>query len=271
MYKTISLTGSWCALNCTFCQRKYLENMIHVTPSTAGRILHELYEIGVRGLLLSGGFRPDATLPIEPYVEVLREAKKKYGFVINAHLGLVTNKSLLGELRDIIDVVDYEFTLSKFIIKDVRRLHISPTKYVESLELIVDAGLHIVPHVFAWHPKIDVESAMKELEVIKNLDIPEITLLIYIDNTYKAISDTILAKSMQIIELIRAKYDGKVYMGCMRPNWLKPFLDYLLVEKAIVDRIANPHHKVRSTSSKYSIYDACCSIPERFVELFKIR
>jgi uncharacterized radical SAM superfamily protein len=259
-YKTISLTGNWCALNCRFCGRKYLENMIHVNPENFTHVAEELYKWGVRGLLLSGGFRQDGTLPIEPYLEKIRVVKEKLGLFISAHLGLITNKDLLIDLKEVIDVVDYEFTLSPFIVNEVRGLKFTPSRYVEALSRILDAGLHVVPHVFAWHPGLSRELLRKELETLGDHGVGEVTLLVYIDPAMRDYSVKLAEIVLNNIEYIRGIYHGKLYLGCMRPGYIKPLIDPLITEKKLVERIANPHYKVLREHPG-EVYDACCSIP----------
>lgn len=259
-YKPVSLTGSWCALSCKFCNRKYIENMVHTTPSSFTDIIAQLYSEGVRGVLLSGGFRRDASLPIEPYIEPLRMVRKTFNLVISAHLGLTRNKELLGELKDLIDVVDFEFTLNPYIVNETRMLHTSPSTYVEVLKHMLDAGLRVVPHVFAWHPGFNPEVFRAELKALSDLGIGEATFLVYIDPAAWEEAARISRSVVENVELARSVFPGKIYMGCMRPWYVKPLADQALVEKELVDRIANPYHKVMNANPGEA-YDACCSIP----------
>lgn len=258
-YKVISLTGFWCALNCKFCNKRYLVNMVHTTPSNFIDTVRELYVNGVRGVLLSGGFRSNGTLPIEPYIDKLRVVKRELGIITSAHLGLITNKELLHSLRGLIDTVDFEFTLSSFIVNYVRGFTFSPKKYVNVLSKIVDSGLHIVPHIYAWHPEIRRDVLREELKIISDFGIKEIVLLVYID-PFKTHEHTKLASIVvDNIKYVRNTYPGRLYMGCMRPGYIKPLIDPVLVEKELVDRIVNPYYKVLKEQPG-DIYDACCSI-----------
>ena len=259
-YKPISLTGSWCALNCKFCNRRFLENMIHVNPRDFVKIVGELYEVGVRGILVSGGFRRDGTLPIEPYIEPLRRVKRAYKLVVSAHLGLVTNRAVLEELKGLIDVVDYEFSLSPFIVNEVRGLNSPLSMYLKALEALMETGLHVVPHVFAWHPRFDLELFKRELKVLEDRGVKEITLLVYIDHSMWRESIKIAEAVIKSVETAREYFSGRLYMGCMRPGFIKPIVDPVLVEKELVERVANPHHRVVE-KYPHDTYDACCSIP----------
>ncbi|MGC8983053.1 MAG: radical SAM protein [Desulfurococcaceae archaeon] len=264
-YVPISITGSWCALNCKFCKGKYLKHMIHVTPETARHVLRELYSAGARGVLVSGGFRPDGSLPVEPYVEVLREVKKELGLVMSAHLGLVKSRELLSELKGVIDVVDYEFTLSSFIASEVRGL--KPSDYTKSLELLVESGLRVVPHIFAWHPEQTASALKSELRVVEDYGLNEATLLIYIDPLGITNPDALSKKVIELIEAARSYYSGRLYLGCMRPPAIKRFVDPVVVEKGLVERVANPYYKLLKPGEA-AVYDACCSLPDELLSEF---
>ncbi len=270
-YEPISLTGTWCALNCRFCNRRFIENMIHATPQSFVDLITELYINGVRGVLLSGGFRSDGTLPIEPYIEPLRHVRGKFNMILSAHLGLITSREILEELKDLIDIVDYEFTLSTYILSNVRMLRCPSSTYLDALKQMLESGLHVVPHVFAWHPELDVELFKQELRTLADLGIEEITLLVYIEPTIREKAERIAKAVIRNVELARSSFPGRLYMGCMRPGYVKPLVDPLLIERELVERIANPFYKVVAEHPS-DTYDACCSIPlnEKTKELFYI-
>jgi uncharacterized radical SAM superfamily protein len=258
-YKSISLTGSWCALNCKFCGGKYLVNMIQVTPSSFEQTIRELYSTGVRGVLLSGGFRRNGTLPIEPYLKPLQEVKSKYKLIISAHLGLVTNQDLLSALRGLIDVVDYEFTLSPYIANQVRGYNFSVEKYLKALAKMIESRLYIVPHVYAWHPEVSRETLRSELSVLSDLGFNAVTLLVYLDPYNQYEPNKLAERALSNVEYARSVFPGELYMGCMRPGHVKPLLDPVIVERGLVDRVANPYYRVLKEYPS-ELFDACCSV-----------
>ncbi len=258
-YKPVSLTGSWCALNCKFCGGKYLVNMIHVIPGNFEKTVKELYDSGVRGLLLSGGFTRDGVLPIEPYMSEICAVREKLELIISAHLGLITNKDLLSKLQGLVDVVDYEFTLSSFIANYVRGFSFNVERYLEALARITEY-LHVVPHIYVWYPEVTMEVLREELRSIDDLGLNEVTLLVYISPDVNYEPSKLAEKILKNVEYARTVFPGRLYMGCMRPGHIKPLVDLVLVEQGLVDRIANPYYKVL-VEYPSEIYDACCSIP----------
>ena len=258
-YKPLSLTGSWCELNCKFCGSRYIVNMIHVTPSSFEETIRELYASGVRGVLLSGGFRRDGTLPIEPYVNSLRSVKREYRLVVSAHLGLVTSRDKLRELRGLVDTVDYEFTLSPYIANYVRSYAFSAEKYAEALAKIAESGLRVVPHIYAWHPGAEREVLKREMRTVSDLGINAVTLLVYIDPHASYEPRRLAEKVLSSVEYARSVCHGELYMGCMRPGSIKPLVDPVLVEMGLVERVANPYYRVLREHPG-ELYDACCSV-----------
>lgn len=271
-FVVVSLTGYSCWLNCKFCRGKYLRNMLPFSQDTAFDRFRILFEKGVRGILLSGGFTTEGFLPIRGYLEQLKNAKKEYGFVYNAHLGLLQDKDLLSSLSEVIDVVDFEFTTSSFIINYIRNLKFSYNVYIKSLELMLDAGLHVVPHVYLWHPRSNAEVLRREFSILQDHGIEEVTLLVYIPMNKNITKSIRTEKLLEMLRMIKGKYDAKLYLGCMRPKEIKPDFDKYVVSEGLVERIANPSFDiVREREAYYGveIYDACCSIPEGLLNTFK--
>ncbi|AFL66089.1 radical SAM protein [Desulfurococcus amylolyticus] len=266
-FTTISITGPACMLNCRFCRGRYLKNMVDLSKGDPGKTLRELFESGVRGILISGGFTREGRLPIEGYVDYLMDGKRKYGFIYNAHLGLQKDIELLNSLKRLIDVVDFEFTLSNYIIKYIRGLNLSGDSYIETLNKMIEAGLHVVPHLYLWHPGFTRDIFTREIKVIEEHGLREITLLVYIpESRNMALPST--STLINNLRYARKVFGGKIYLGCMRPYQVKNNLDRVAVEEELVERIANPVHELISDNSE--LYDACCSLPEHLLSGFKL-
>ncbi|WP_211359318.1 hypothetical protein [Acidianus ambivalens] len=63
---------------------------------------------------------------------------------------------------------------------------------------------------------------------------------------------------------------GKISLGCMRPYKIKDELDREVIKRNLVERIANPSPKVLKEFN-LQLYDACCSLPEEYLNNFKIK
>ena len=269
LFTVVSLTGGYCELNCSHCQAKYIRSMLPAPGPRLPRILEALARRGVRGVLLSGGWTRQGTLPVEPYIEPLIEAKKKLGLVFNIHLGLETRRDILEAVREFADIIDYEFTLSKWMVKTVRRLPFGPERYLEALKAMIDVGLNVVPHVFLWHPMQTAEGLREELRAITDLGIDVVNLLVYIPPEGDIDRNT-AEKLTMLADYAHSIFPGKLYLGCMRPRSARRILDQHVIGRGIVERIANPSlTATRLYRDRLEFYDACCSIPENLLPVFR--
>ncbi|MCY0867662.1 MAG: radical SAM protein [Desulfurococcus sp.] len=267
-FTSVSITGSACWLNCRFCRGRYLRHMTPLPRERVLEVLGELYEQGVRGVLVSGGFTRSGVLPVEEFIESLREAKRRYGFVFNIHPGLQRSREVLGRLREVVDVVDYEFTLSDYIAKYIRGLPFNTSVYSEVLELMVEEGLHVVPHLYLWHPGFTIEVFKKELKTVEDYGLEEATLLVYIPES-KLVGEPPASILVENLREARRVFNGRLYLGCMRPHGVKRELDTVAVREGLVERVANPHPSLLNEDSE--LYDACCSIPGHLLENFRVK
>jgi uncharacterized radical SAM superfamily protein len=269
LFTVVSLTGGYCELNCSHCQAKYIRSMLPAPGPRLPRLLEALWRRGVRGVLLSGGWTRDAVLPVEPYLDTLADAKKRLGLVFNIHLGLETRHHILERVREFADIVDYEFTLNRWMVQEVRGLRFGPERYLEALDAMLEAGLNVVPHVFLWHPRQSLEGLRRELREVEDRGIEEVNLLVYIPP--EGDIDRRTAEKLPVLaEEARSLYGGRIYLGCMRPRSARKILDPHVIENVIVERIANPSLAAeRKFRDRLEFYDACCSIPEQLLPLFR--
>lgn len=270
-FAVVSITGSYCQLRCSHCNARYLSSMIPSSPRSLRKTIEKLHKQGVRGVLLSGGFNKHGYLPISENIDDLEYAKK-LGFIVNAHLGFIDNRDLLYSLKELIDVVDFEFTLSKDYIINTRGEKFTPRRYKETIKAMIDVGLYVVPHIFLWHPWSSLDLLQEELNFIKDLGVDTVNTLIYIPHVPERLDKKLLLPLITSrAEWLYYNFEGDIYMGCMRPYILKKDLDNFVIKKRLVKRIANPHPLVvRQFYNTIEIFDACCSIPEIYLERFKI-
>ncbi len=269
LFTVVSLTGGYCELNCSHCRAKYIRSMLPAPGPRLPRILDALARRGVRGILLSGGWTREGILPVEPYLDALVEAKRRHGFVFNIHLGLETRREVLKRVAEFADIIDYEFTLSKWMVNAVRGLPFSPTRYLEALDAMLDTGLDVVPHVFLWHPGSSRELLRREIAEIVDRGVKKLNLLVYMPPEGDV--DARIAEELKgLASYVRELYPWEIYLGCMRPRAARQVLDSYVIEEGIVARIANPSlNATRLHSGKLEFYDACCSVPSKYLDLFR--
>ena len=267
-FAVVSLTGGYCELNCSHCRARYIRSMLPAPGPRLPRLLEALHRRGARGVLLSGGWTREGVLPVEPYLDALREAKRRLGLVFNIHLGLETRREILEALSGIVDLVDYEFTLSDWMVRGVRRLPFGPRRYIEALEAMLEAGLNVVPHVFLWHPGSSPELLKRELRLLDDHGLEAVNLLVYIPPS-GGLPRAVEERLPQLLRTARSLWPRRLYLGCMRPREARRTLDPVAVGEGLVERIANPSlAAVRLYGDKMEFYDACCSVPDELLGLF---
>lgn len=267
-YQAVSLTGTWCALRCSYCDGRYLRGMIHVTPGDIEEKIQGLWLNGVRGVLISGGFNKEGRLPVEPYLDKLVEIKKRTGLFMSIHLGLLRDRDLLQRVAEFADLVDYELLWNQNIIGSVKNLDTTRETFKKTMELAIDSGLEIVPHIYAWHPWITIDELREEINYLNEIGVDRTIMLIYIPPGGSIVNQE-QERVIEYIRFIRARLNGKLYMGCMRPWSVKKAIDRVLIEENLVDRIVNPYLGA-SQQSSVELYDACCSVPDSRLEEFRV-
>ncbi len=275
-FVSISITGLKCELMCRYCKGKYLKEMI---PATTPRALYETiryyYRRGFRGFLISGGFTVRGFLNVEPFLPVIKDVKREFrDIVISIHPGLI-DKSLIIKLKEAkIDIVDFEFSLSKLYIRYVKNMKkASPMDYCKTYELLEKYGPpYIAPHIVInpFTEEYEYEVAFHELEYLHDHNPHIMVLLIYIPtpNTPSS-NDAVpgISYVSRIFEHARRLFK-EVSLGCMRPR----LGNYrVLVDKIALDydfdRIVNPHKSLMSRVR--SVIGTCCSVPKELLHLFQ--
>ena len=274
LFAEVSLTGSRCELMCSHCRGVYLRHMLHPDPKPGGvmRLLERLYRLGVRGVLLSGGLRRDGSLMVGgEVIDELWEAKRRLGLVFNMHTGFERRREILERLVGLVDVVDYEVSLSEWMVRRVRRLEMEPRETLRIMEMMLELGLDVVPHVYLWHPASTPQLLREELRAVDDLGARMVTLLVYIPPPWDKVELPPAEKLVSLLKLAREVWPRELSLGCMRPYQVKRFLDAVAVEEGLVDRIANPYQPLaRKALAGARWYDACCSLPDHLLHIFAV-
>lgn len=148
MFVPVSVTGSWCALNCEHCRGKLLRFMRSArTPEELMALGRGLYEKGCKGLLVSGGSLANGQVPLKPFCQAMKRLREECRLTVAVHTGLVDEEladglAAAGVDRAMMDVMGHEDT-----IRDVYHLEASLEDFENSLQLMTQRGLNVTPHV----------------------------------------------------------------------------------------------------------------------------
>ncbi len=274
-FPSLSITGSSCWLNCDFCRGRYLRGMEYAMGQRKFvKVVRNLIERGAKGILISGGFRRDGTLPIEPYLPLIKRIKEDYDIIISVHPGLV-NRDIAEKLYEAgVDIVDYEFIVDPVVIRDIMHLNKSPEDFIKSYEILIDYGpMYIAPHIpigFRYGTIAEEYNAIDIL--IKNYDPYIMIFLVFMPTKGTPMEDLKPPSVNDVVSVIRyarSRYSGLISLGCMRPWSIKFKLDPIIIEFSLVDRVVNPLRQI-IRQYKLDIIEACCSIPKDFEYIFRM-
>ncbi len=271
LFRSISITGSKCWLNCLYCRGYYLGLMEHAPTPWRFRILVRtlVKRYGVRGILVSGGFTREGYLPVKPFLNAIREVKRDYKLIVSVHPGLVSRELALELDRAGVDIIDYEFSLDTEFIRVLKGLDRKPSDYIESLEALEKHGsYHIVPHIPLGFT-CNIDSVYKAIDYLSTHCFETTVFIIYtpVKSKKDSIGVKCLSKIPSILEYARKKLKTNIALGCMRPPVFRRLYDRIAIEKKLVDRIVNPYREI-IMKYKLETVNACCSIPTKYIELF---
>lgn len=272
---TISITGFSCPLNCGFCMGHYLRGMIPVvSPKNLFDAIRYYYRKGVRGFLISGGFDPKGTLPINAFLPWIKEAKRLFDIVVSIHPGLVDRYAAVRLREAGVDIIDYELVLSNRVIREIMNLHgRSSVDYIKSMENLYKYGPpFIAPHIMIGANYGFIEWEYRALEIILDYK-PYITVFLSLIPTKNTPMENVKPvqsrRFIEFIEYARNKLSAKTILslGCMRPQQYRKTVDHILIEKRIVNRIVNPKKQYTVMYGLKTI-NACCSVPKQYIDYF---
>ncbi|MEM3503836.1 MAG: radical SAM protein [Nitrososphaeria archaeon] len=271
VYPAISITGNYCMLNCKYCEKHYLEGMIHATtPTQLYHVAKNLYRHGARGLLLSGGFTSEGFIPIKPFLNVIKDIKKDFGLIISVHSGLV-DKGLASKIRESgVDIVDYQLIIDPIVIKDIQGLNKNPEDYIKSLEYLKKYGPpNIVPHIPLGLKHGLLSKEKEAIEILKDHSGELAVFLIFTPTKNTSMEAFKPPEETTLLDLFNYAQNLKreIALGCMRPFSFKQNFDEVLIKDNLISRIAVP---LKNVIKKYNmkVVNACCSIPKEYFAMF---
>jgi len=117
------------------------------SPEALREVFQELREQKVAGCLVSGGCGLDGAVPLEPFLDVMAEAKRQFGIRMVVHTGMLSEDvgrklGRIGIDAALIDVVGSEETM-----REIYGLEHTVKDYDRSLGVLERERVPIVPHV----------------------------------------------------------------------------------------------------------------------------
>lgn len=145
----ISITGTQCRLKCEHCGGKLLEGMIPAqSPQELLEVVRAYRARGATGLLISGGADAAGKVPLDPFLDAIRQVKD-LGLTVIVHTGLVDAGTARGLKEAGVDEVLLDVIGDEETARRVYHLKADLQDYLETVRMLVETGLRTVPHIVA--------------------------------------------------------------------------------------------------------------------------
>lgn len=273
-FPAISITGSECELNCEHCNKKYLDGMkdLRNNEDLKDFLYKHSKNKGV-GVLISGGCNPDGSVPLLDFIDTIKEIKNNTELIINAHTGLLSEKTAKALADAGVDVISFDITMDRDAIREIYHLKKDIEDYKVALELLKRYNLNVVPHICVglYYGKLHEELAA--LQYIResglNPSLIVIIALIPPKDSSKKFKEPTALEIAKVIAVVRFLFPRtEISLGCMRPKARIKIDVEKYALKAGITRIELPSKKTLKWLKKenpeiqLTYFSACCAIPE---------
>ena len=268
-FVSVSITGKACSLGCDHCNGHILNRMVPATtPAQLASVADKLAARGCRGFLLSGGADENGSVPLGDFAEAVRDIKRKHGFCIVAHTGLVddflaSRLAVAGIDAAMIDVIG-----SRSTIRRVCHLDASPDSYIASIRRLRARNIPVAPHVVLGLDYGRLRGEIHALRALSTCDIQALVLVVIIPvaGTRMAhVSPPELPQLAEIFVLARRLFPKtRISLGCARPAGKYKSDVEVLAIRAGFNGIAFPGREAVGLAAELGLRamfsDVCCAL-----------
>jgi lipoyl synthase len=227
----ISLTGTYCALDCAHCGGHYLSGMTSIDDATAG---------GATSCLISGGCDTKGAVPVASHIGKLSSLHR--GRLFNWHVGMVSGDSM-DRIAALVDVVSFDIVGDDATIREVYGIDYTANDYFRAYRSLRRRFI-VVPHLTLG---LRAGQFSGEHAALTNLSAspPEaLVLLVFVPTAGTRFAQCAPPDRGRVADyLLQARLtlpQTQLYLGCMRPGGrYRTELDPLAVRSG-VNKIVNP-------------------------------
>ena len=267
-FPTISVTGTACALNCKHCGSKVLETMHPAnTPERLFSVATKLKQQGASGCLISGGCRPDGSVPLHQFIPTINKIKSGLGLTVFVHTGIIDPATATALKNAGVDAALIDVIGSDEAIKKICNLKVTTKDYMASLNALQQAGLNFVPHVIVGFNDGKLESEFQALTMISSVKPSAVVVIAFmpIHGTAMAkVKPSMPADIAKVTAVARLMFPRTpLVLGCMRPKGKHRAETDILALKAGADAVAFPseeavkHARTQGYTTTFS--PQCCA------------
>lgn len=275
-FPAISITGSECALNCEHCNKRYLHGMKDLSNTEdLKNFLYMHYENNGVGVLISGGCDPDGAVPLESFIDIIKEIKQNTKLMINVHTGLLSAKTAKALADAKADIISFDITMDERAIREIYHLNKDRSDYKNALEVMREQHLNVVPHICVGLYYGRIHEELVALRYLKESGLnPSLIVIIALippkgkNVMFKEPTPIEIAKIIAIIRFLFPHTE--ISLGCMRPKaGIKIGIEKYAL-KAGITRIELPSKKTlkwlkkNNSEIQFQFFSACCAIPKEY-------
>jgi uncharacterized radical SAM superfamily protein len=267
-FPTVSVTGRSCALNCKHCGGKVLETMVPARrPKTLFELAEKLKQNGAFGLLVSGGFSLDGSVPLKQFFPIIERIKRELNLTVFVHTGITDLETAVGLKNAGVDAVLMDIIGSDGTIRKIYNLNITVKDFANSLKALQKAGLNFVPHVVVGLHGGKLKGEFNALKIIASVKPSAVVVIAFMPihgTTMAKVKPPQPADIAKVTATARLMFpQTPLALGCMRPKGKHRSEIDVLALKAGVDAIAFPSQQaVKYAENKgyvFSFSSHCCS------------
>jgi len=227
----VSLTGTYCALQCAHCGGHYLAGMVPIEQADAG---------GKASCLISGGCDEQGRVPVTAHLQQIATLRR--GRMLNWHVGLI-DESEMRAIAPYVDVISFDWVGDDQTIREVYGFNCSTKDYARTYAML-RRYVRVVPHLTLGLRGGRFSGEYAALDAIQALGVDALVLLVFIPTPgtrYARCQPPALAEVSAFLQDARLKLPGiPIHLGCMRPGGrYRRELDPFAV-RAGLDKIVNP-------------------------------
>ncbi len=267
--KAVSLSGGGCGLNCSHCNKHYIEQM---------DTLKDPIPEGTKSLMISGGLQKDGKSFVLDKKEELLRIKKEGNYNFNSHVGFV-DADEVDELARVVDFVSFDFVSDPAVIKRVYKLDKTVEEYIELFKRL-SQKVKTYPHVTIGLDAGRIHWEYNAIDILHELGADRLVLNVLIPTPgteFANVPNPNLEEVRRVFQHARRVFKDKLLIvGCMRP-WgnYRSDLDVMAIDEG-VDRIVQPTITARRFAEKKGfdisyLYECCALDTKTYAQEPKFR
>jgi Uncharacterized homolog of biotin synthetase len=214
--ESITLTGLSCALNCAHCGGHYLKGMRSIEEIRIHGAMNSTFPF--RSALVSGGCTSDGKVPFTEHLDFLRQLKQVVH--LNFHVGLLSDEEI-PLLKDLADVVSFDFVADRATIEEVYGLEQGPEVY-RRVYLALRSVVPVMPHITLGLRGGEWCGEEKALDVLEELGVDGLIFNVFIPTQgtrYASRQPLPVEEVIRFLAQARIRFPNVLLaLGCMRPK-----------------------------------------------------